>query len=295
MNDDVLEKYIRAGSITKDAREYAAANVRAGGSALELVDAVEGLIRSKGAECAFPVNIGVNEVAAHYTPSKSTDIRFSEGDVVKIDIGAHVDGYPGDTAVTVEVGTKNHAPLIGAAETALEMCMQMMAPGTTVSAMGEAIERAISSAGFKPIKNLTGHSMERYNLHAGMSVPNVKNRDRSALKEGMVVAIEPFSTTGVGKVDGGSRGGIYMVMRDRRAPPEITTFFSRLQSSFGGFPFAARWCEDLHPNASSLLPRMVRMGMIMSYPILVEVGMGLVAQAEHSVIITQEGCTVLTR
>ena len=94
MNDDVLEKYIRAGSITKDAREYAAANVQAGGSALEIVDAVEGLIRSKGAECAFPVNIGVNEVAAHYTPSRSTDIRFSVGDIVKVDIGAHVDGYP---------------------------------------------------------------------------------------------------------------------------------------------------------------------------------------------------------
>ncbi|HUU07701.1 MAG TPA: M24 family metallopeptidase, partial [Thermoplasmata archaeon] len=88
MNDDVLEKYIRAGSITREAREYAAANVRAGGSALELVDAVEGLIRSKGAECAFPVNVGVNEIAAHYTPSESTDIRFSAGDVVKIDIGA---------------------------------------------------------------------------------------------------------------------------------------------------------------------------------------------------------------
>jgi methionyl aminopeptidase len=295
VNEDVLGKYIRAGRITKEAREFAADSVRAGGSALELVNAVEGLIRSKGAQCAFPVNIGVNEVAAHYTPSKSSDIVFSPGDLVKIDIGAHVDGYPADTAVTVEVGTKNHTSLMDAAESALEMCMQMISPGTTVSAMGETIERAISSAGFKPIQNLTGHSMERYNLHAGLSIPNVKTWDRSALREGMILAIEPFSTTGKGKVNGGAKGGIYRIMRDRKAPPEVTTFFSRMQSTFGGFPFAERWCDELHPNASSLLPKMVRMGMVMGYPILIEAGMGLVAQAEHSVIVTHEGCTVLTR
>ena len=295
MNEDVLEKYIQAGRVTKEAREFAAANVRVGGSALELVDSVEGLIRSKGAQCAFPVNVGVNEVAAHYTPTRSTDIKFSQGDVVKIDLGAHVDGYPADTAVTVEVGTKNHTPLVEAAESALEMCIQMVSPGTTVSAMGETIERAISSAGFKPVQNLTGHSMERFNLHAGLSIPNVKTWDRSVLKEGMIVAIEPFSTTGKGKVNGGTKGGIYRIMRDRKAPPEITTFFSRIQSSFGGFPFAERWCEDLHPNATTLLPKMVRMGMVMSYPILIEVGRGTVAQAEHSVIVTQEGCTVYTR
>ena len=295
MNEDVLEKYIQAGRVTKEAREFAAANVRVGGSALELVNSVEGLIKSKGAQCAFPVNVGVNEIAAHYTPTKSTDINFSQGDVVKIDLGAHIDGYPADTAVTVEVGTKNHTPLIESAESALEMCIQMVSPGTTVSAMGETIERAISSAGFKPVQNLTGHSMERYDLHAGLSVPNVKTWDRSVLREGMIVAIEPFSTTGKGKVNGGTKGGIYRIMRDRKAPPEITTFFSRIQSSFGGFPFAERWCEELHPNATTLLPKMVRMGMVMSYPILIEVGGGTVAQAEHSVIVTQEGCMVYTR
>jgi methionyl aminopeptidase len=295
VNEDVLERYIRAGKITKEAREYAATNVRAGGSALELVDSIEELIRSRGAQCAFPVNIGVNEVAAHYTPSRSTDIEFSAGDLVKIDIGAHIEGYPADTAVTVEVDTKNHTSLIGAAESALEMCIQMVSPGTTVSAMGETVERAIGSAGFKPVQNLTGHSMERYNLHAGLSIPNVKTWDHSVLREGMVVAIEPFSTTGKGKVNGGAKGGIYRTMRDRRAPPEVAALFSRIQSSFGGFPFAERWCEKLHPDASTLLPRMVRMGMIMSYPILIEAGRGMVAQAEHSVIVTQEGCMVYTR
>ena len=295
MNEDVLDKLSRAGKVTAEARDFAVANVKLGGSALELVESIESLIQSRGAECAFPVNIGVNEIAAHYTPSKNTDITFKTGDVVKIDIGAHIDGYPGDTAVTVEVGTRNHGPLIEAAESALEMSIQMVCPGTTMSAMGEAIERAIKSSGFKPIQNLTGHSMERFNLHAGLSIPNVKTWDRSAVREGMVLAIEPFSTTGRGKVEGGSKGGIFRLMRDRRAPPEISTFFSRIQSSFGGFPFAGRWCEELHPQASALLPKMVRMGMIMSYPILIEAAKGVVAQAEHSVLVTESGCEILTR
>lgn len=294
-SEDSLDKLSRAGKVTKEAREFAVESVRAGGGALELVQAIEDLIQSNGAECAFPVNIGVNEVAAHYTPSKETDITFRTGDVVKIDIGAHIDGYPGDTAATVEVGTRNHSSLIEAAESALEMSIEMVSPGTTVSAMGETIERAIKASGFKPIQNLTGHSMERFNLHAGLSIPNVRNWDRSVIREGMVLAIEPFSTTGRGKVEGGPKGGIYRLVRDRRAPPEISTLFSRIQSSFGGFPFAGRWCNDLHPQASSLLPKMVRMGMAMSYPILIEAAKGTVAQAEHSIIVTQTGCEVLTR
>ena len=295
MSDAVYEKFALAGRITGEARKFAASGVKAGASAFELAEDIESFIRSRGAKCAFPVNVGVNEIAAHFTPSRAKDVKFLNGDVVKVDIGAHIDGYPADTAVTVEVGTKNNSTLIESAESALEMTIEMVAPGTTVAAIGGTIERTIKSSGFKPVQNLTGHSMERYNLHSGLSVPNVKNWDRSELKEGMVVAIEPFSTTGKGKVEGASRGGIYRIARDRRAPPEISTFFSRLQSEFGGFPFAGRWCDQLHPDASTLLPKMVRMGMIMSYPILIEAGRGLVAQAEHSVIVTSDGCHVLTR
>ena len=83
-------------------------------------------------------------------------------------------------------------------------------------------------------------------------------------------------------------------MRDRRAPAEISTMFARMQSRFGTLPFASRWCDDLHPNAQTLLSKMLRMGMVMNYPVLVEVADGLVAQAEHSVLVTKDGCIVLT-
>jgi methionyl aminopeptidase len=294
VDPDVLEKYVQAGIIAREAREFGVSNVKAGGSSLELANAIEGLIRKRGGECAFPVNIGVNEVAAHYTPSINDDLRFKTGDVVKIDVGAHVDGYPADTAATVEVGTKNYASLIMAAKDALRICIEMVAPGTTVSALGGAVSRTIRSTGFKPVENLTGHSMEKYNLHAGLSIPNIETRDRSALSEGMVVAIEPFSTDGKGKVGGSSRGSIYRIVRERKAPKDVSDMFERIRRDFGLFPFAGRWCDSFGPNAALHLNKMVRLGMIMSYPVLTEVAHGVVAQAEHSLIVTKDGCRVLT-
>lgn len=263
-------------------------------SALSLAESVEGVIRSRGGHCAFPVNIGVNSVAAHYTPSRSDDIVLKVGDVVKVDLGAHVDGYPADTSVTVELGTRNHQRLISCAEDALRMAIEMVAPGTTTSAIGEAVERAIKSAGFRPVDNLTGHSMERFNLHAGVSIPNIKTRDSDDLEEGMILAIEPFSTTGKGKVKGASRGNIYRIVRERRAPAEISAMFSQMQARFGTLPFASRWCDELHTDAQTLLAKMLRLGMVMNYPVLVEVADGVVAQAEHSVLVTKGGCVVLT-
>lgn len=263
-------------------------------SALSLADAVESLIRSRGAECAFPVNIGVNSVAAHYTPSRTDDVVLKVGDIVKVDMGAHVDGYPADTSVTVELGTRNSQQLISCAEDALRMAIEMVAPGTTTAAIGETVERAIRSAGFRPVENLTGHSMERFDLHAGTSIPNVKTRESEVIEEGMILAIEPFSTTGKGKVKGASRGNIFRVVRERRAPAEVSLMFSRMSSRFGSLPFASRWCDDMAPNAQALLGRMLRMGMVMNYPVLVEVANGLVAQAEHSVLVTKKGCLILT-
>ena len=294
VSPDILDKYIRAGRIAKEAREFGAAHASAGKSSLELANAIEILIRERGGQCAFPVNIGINEVAAHYTPSRDNDMRFKEGDVVKIDVGAHVEGYPADTSVTVEVGTRKHTQLIRCAEDALGVCIEMASPGTSMSAIGSAVERVIKSAGYRPVQNLTGHSMERYNLHAGLSIPNIDTRDKTCVEEGMILAIEPFSTTGSGKVDGRGRGSIFRIVRERRAPAEVEQLFVKIRQRFGPFPFAGRWCEELEPDADNHLQKMIRLGMIMSYPILTEIAGGIVAQAEHSVVVTSSGCKVLT-
>jgi methionyl aminopeptidase len=259
-----------------------------------LANAIESIILEKGGQCAFPVNIGVNEVAAHYTPTKADDLVFKQGDIVKIDVGAHVDGYPADTAATVEVGTRNNTGLITCAKDALTMCIEMVAPGTSLASMGATVSRTIRSAGFKPVENLTGHSMERFNLHAGLSIPSIETKDRAVVEEGMVLAIEPFSTVGAGRVGGRGRGNIFRVVRDRKSSPEVMELFSKIRSRYGAFPFAGRWCDELAPDAPGLVLKMFRLGMIMSYPILTDLANGLVAQAEHSVIVTADGCRILT-
>ena len=295
VSDEALKNYLRAGAIAKEARELGIAHVRAGMSSLELVNAMENLIFERGARCAFPVNIGVNEVAAHYTPSRDNNLVFKTGDVVKIDVGAHVDGYAGDTAATVEVGTTRYADMIKSAEDALTMVIEMVRPGTPLSSIGATVSRTIRGAGYRPVENLTGHSMERFNLHAGLSIPNIETKDKSVVAEGMILAIEPFSTAGsAGKVGGRGRGPIYRIVRDRRAPAEVMALFGKMRNEFGGFPFAGRWCDKLSPNAEQLVTKMFRLGMVMSYPVLTELSNGLVAQAEHSVLVTSSGCRVLT-
>lgn len=294
VSPDILEKYLRAGRIAKEALEFGAAHATAGKSSLELANAIEILIRERGGQCAFPVNIGINEIAAHYTPSRNNDMRLREGDIVKLDVGAHVEGYPADTSVTVEVGTRKYTQLIQSAQDALGVCIEMAAPGTTMSAIGSAVERVIKSAGYRPVQNLTGHSMERYNLHAGLSIPSIETKDKTAIEEGMVIAIEPFSTTGSGKVDGKGRGSIFRIVRERRAPADVEQLFLKMKQRFGSFPFAGRWCDELDHDAEALMQKMVRLGMIMSYPVLTEVAGGVVAQAEHSVVVTSNGCRVLT-
>ena len=295
VSDEALRNYIRAGEIAKEAREFGVSHVRAGMSSLELANAIEGLILERGARCAFPVNIGVNEVAAHYTPSRDNNLVFKTGDVVKIDVGAHVDGYAADTAATVEVGTTRYADMIKSAQDALTMVIEMVRPGTPLSSIGATVSRTIREAGFRPVENLTGHSMERYNLHAGLSIPNIETKDKSAVAEGMILAIEPFSTAGsAGKVGGRGRGPIFRIVRERRAPSEVTALFEKMRNEFGGFPFAGRWCEKLAPSPEPLVTKMFRLGMIMSYPILTELSNGCVAQAEHSVLVTPSGCRVLT-
>jgi len=295
VTDEALKNYLRAGVIAKEAREYGVAHVRAGLASLELVNAMESLIFERGARCAFPVNIGVNEVAAHYTPTRENNIVFKTGDVVKIDVGAHVDGYAADTAVTVEVGTTRYADMIKSAEDALTMVIEMVRPGTPLSSIGGTVSRTIRGAGFRPVENLTGHSMERFNLHAGLSIPNIETKDKSVVAEGMILAIEPFSTAGsAGRVGGRGRGPIFRIIRDRRAPQEVLTLFAKMKNEFGPFPFAGRWCDRLKPDSEPLVTKMFRLGMIMSYPVLTELSNGIVAQAEHSVIVTSSGCRVIT-
>ena len=141
-----VEKLLQAGRIAAEARDYGAGLARPGASAREICEEVESLIVKRGGRPAFPCNLSVNEVAAHYTPGVRDDVRLGSGDVVKIDVGAHIDGYIADTAVTVDLGGR-HGGLLEASRAALEAVERIMRPGVSVYTLGRTIEQEIRGGG----------------------------------------------------------------------------------------------------------------------------------------------------
>lgn len=294
MDTAAREALIAAGRVSREARERAVDLVREGVLLLDVAEEVEDLLRKRGMRPAFPTCISIDDVAAHYSPTHDDDTRFPRGAVVKLDLGAHQDGWIADTAVTVEVGTRNWTELRRASELALQTAIEAVHAGVSTAAIGGGIQRAIESHGYRPIRNLTGHTVERYLLHAGKSVPNVPH-GHDVLEVGEVVAIEPFASSGAGQVAGRRTGNIYRVVRSQPVKkPELNDFLKVLVQEFKSLPFAERWAHRLDSRAPELLNGLVRTGAVMTYPALLDVGRGIVAQTEHTMIVGAKGAEVTT-
>lgn len=300
MDQEALEKQRRAGRIAREALEYGLGLIREGARLLDVAERTEERILSKGALPGFPVNISIDDQAAHFTPRHNDDgLSFSRGNLVKLDVGVHVDGYLADNARTVEVGTRNWIRLIEAADEAVTTAVEVMRPGTPMSMIGAAIERVIRSHGFKPVENLTGHSLRRYTLHADKSVPNVGNlrgeRADQRVEAWEAFAIEPFTTTGAGRVEGRKMSNIYRIVEKRKSGvPEADALLEKVYEDFRTLPFSERWCHKLDERAAFHLQKLLQRRIVMGYPILVEQGGGMVAQSEDTVLVTEDGCEPTT-
>jgi methionyl aminopeptidase len=299
MNEDVFDKYMKAGEIAATARDKGVARIKPGVSFREIVDEVESYIKDNGAGIAFPTNISVNHIAAHFTPQSEDDHIFQSGDVVKVDVGAHIEGYIADTAVTIEVETNEYQSLLQASSDALENAIKLMKSGVRLSQIGKTVEETIRQHGFNPIDNLTGHSLNRYNLHSGMSIPSISSMTfQRRPRADDVVAVEPFATTGSGHVISGKGSNIYMLknsvnfrrLRDHRS----RLMMKKLQHEFKTLPFASRWCKNIIPNVNVSLHWLEQKGMVHHFPQLIEQNKGMVSQKEHTMIITEDGCQVTT-
>jgi methionyl aminopeptidase len=282
-----LDRWRRAARISAEARDLGASLVVTGARRREVADAIERYIRSKGAEPAFPANLSRNSEAAHFTPDPDDIGVFEAGDLVKVDVGAHLDGAIADTATTVEVGGgRRHENLIRAVRDAVDAGVREVRSGVAVDTISVAIERAIHARGLKPVRNLTGHTIERYLLHAGKSIPNASGMSSASLREGEVVAIEPFATNGAGEIENGPFGHI---LRFRNDPGPKDPVVAALYARFRTLPFTTRWVDGegrLHLAGAKR--------HLQSYPVFVERGRGLVAQAEHTVLVTAGGHELLT-
>lgn len=289
-----LDSLLKAGEIAKETKKYAASFIKKDMSFLEIAEKIEQFIVEKGARPAFPVNLTINEIAAHATPAYNSQEK-AHG-LLKVDIGVHVEGFVADTAFSMDLENNNeNKALIEAAQLALEKATKEIHLNIPLRDIGKAIAHSIKEKGFQPIINLSGHSIERFNLHAGITIPNFDNTQQKPLQPG-VYAIEPFVTTGLGSVRDGRPSGIYVLEREG----VVRDAFARqvmdfIDEEYDYLPFCSRWLvKKFGTRALIALKRMEEAGLVHQYNMLIESGNGKVAQAEHTVIITKDNKIITT-
>lgn len=301
MDYDPPKELLQAGRIAADARDYGAALVKPGESCRRICESVETRIREMGAVPAFPCNISIDHVAAHYTPGLKDDCTVGDAGIVKLDVGAAVDGYIADTAVSIPLSPRDQG-LVEASRAGLEAAMRVLKPGVRFYEIGKAVESIVRSRGFKVVRNLSGHTIERFTIHAGLSIPN--HADRAAwirrVQPGMTFAIEPFVTNGRGLVTDSSTVNIFaytgrsvrkLVMGDVES-----RLLKHVIENYRTLPFTQRWLKGLagDDEIESALRLLSKRGVLHAYPVLVEAGRGLVAQSEHTFYATRGGVVVVT-
>ena len=297
---DNFENYIKAGKIASEVREYARNQDHTGRTLSEICNDVENEILKRGGEPAFPVNVSLNDIAAHYTAEPNDPTIVKNSDVLKIDVGVHIDGYIADTAVTVSFDSK-YQNLIDIAQRALDEAIGIARSNTRVSDIGRIIEKTITKYGCKPIQNLSGHSLERYTIHAGKSIPNIWTIGHSFnLSVDNVYAIEPFVTTkeGQGIVYEGKIKNIFgIASRKRTKDQKADEFLEYLWNKFKTLPFALRWVVNDYEEmeALSLLQTLLKKKNVHAYPILVEGANRIVVQAEHTIIPQESNTITITK
>lgn len=294
-----LECYQKAGKIASEVRENARKKYHIGSTLFQICESIESEVRTRGAAPAFPVNVSLNDIAAHYTAEPNDQIVVNDADVLKIDIGVHVQGYIADTAVTICYNPK-YETLVKSAEIALSEAVRIAKSSTKASDIGKVIESSISKQGFKPIQNLSGHSLEQYTIHAGRSIPNIWTIGSSFnLVSNQAYAIEPFVTTkeGQGVVYEGKIRNIFgITSRKPTKDKEVDEFLEDIWNTFKTLPFALRWMLDKYEEkkARQFIEVLLKKKNIHAYPILVEGNGKMVAQAEHTLIPSENLINIIT-
>jgi methionyl aminopeptidase len=286
-----MESYdncIKAGRIAAEAMQWGKELIKPGAMFLEVSNKIEDKIRSLGGECAFPVQISFDHVAAHNCAEPDDKLVFDR-QLCCLDIGVHIEGSIGDTACTIDLSRQN-AELVKAAGEALENALKIIRIGVTLGEIGKTIQETIESHGFTPIRNLSGHGLSPYNIHDKPSIPNIDTKDKTQLKKGMIIAIEPFATNGSGMIHEADRGNIFSQIGTKPVRSRIAREILRDIEEYNGLPFTTRWLTKKHQifKVNFSLKELLNLGIIKQYPPLPEIRKGMVSQAEHTCIIDEK-------
>jgi methionyl aminopeptidase len=302
MSDEWIESYLSAGKAVIAAKNLAEKLIKPGASFLEIANKCEEEIINHGCKLSFPINMSLNEIAAHYSPSIDDPTIVPNKGLLKIDLGSHHNGYIADSAITFNIDKDPKLQnYIDAAQEALDGAIEIFKPGTKLYEVGEVIANKIHNHGLRPIKNLGGHELKQYNLHAGPFVPNIKDLShREVLKPGDAYACEPFSTSGEGLVTNGKQSYIYRFAKKvkKNLPYEELNYMKKIEELTKSLPFSPRLLEKHNIIPKNKISRIIetfkRKKILDHYPILIEITGAPVAQQEHTIILDMDGNPIVT-
>lgn len=295
MNEKYMKDFIHAGALAKEVRAFGKSLIKTGASYNEVIKKINHKIKDLGGFPAFPPQIALNDVAAHYLPYPNEDIIFSD-QIVKLDVGICYQGAIGDCAVTIDLSGK-HQVIIDAAEAALLEAEKIIKVGLPVREIGKVIEETIMSYGLSPVRNLGGHGLGFNKVHTAPLIPNYADRSTAVVKAGMTFAIEPFATNGKGLIYDAGNPTIYSAVAARQFPGTINRWVVDQIKSFNGLPFAIHDLvgQDMsYEQVKPIVEELLRKDIITGYAPLVEEGRGMVAQAENSVLVDKSGKVFIT-
>ena len=290
MEKNEVEAYVKAGEIAKEIKSFAKGMIEPGVKLIDLAEAIDAKIVELGGEPAFPVNLSLNEIAAHYTPTKG-DETVAEG-ILKVDVGVAVDGYIADTAFSVDLTSDGKfKSMMGLNEKILENVTGIVKPGMKVSEVGDKAQDTLekwnsdNDSSFAIIRSLSGHALARDKIHAGLTISNYRNDNSSELSGAF--AIEPFVTTGVGEIYEGPAGGIYVLQDDKpvrdRDAREVLKF---IKEKYKTRPFCLRWLEkENFGKLKFVISILVKQGVLHEYPLLIEMSKAPVSQFENTFVV----------
>jgi len=295
METKEIENYRKAGKIAAEVIKYSKQLIKPSMALLDIAEKIEAKIEELGGKLAFPVNLAINEVAAHSTPSSDDETEASG--LLKVDIGVHVNGAIADTAFSLDLSEKGeYKKLIEASEKALDNATGKIKKGITLSEIGSVIQDTITKYGFSPIRNLSGHQLGEYLVHAGLTIPNCENNTLSKIEEG-AYAIEPFATTGAGIVYDGGKSGIYRLEKEAGVRDAgARKIYQFVLEEYKTLPFCERWLTKKFGSRTRIaLIFLEKAGILHQYAQLIEKSHAPVSQAEHTIIIEKDKVEVTTR
>jgi len=279
------EKILQAGKISAEVKKYARSIIKKDVPLVKIANKIENKIIELGAKVAFPVNLSINEIAAHYTPSHN-DETLASG-LIKVDIGVHIEGWVADSAFSLDLeNNEKNKQIIKAAEDALEAASKTINSGVELRQIGKAVQKAIESHGLNPIVNLSGHSIEQYDLHSGVTIPNMDDGQTAEIKPGLY-AIEPFATSGGGKVYDGAPSGIYVLIDNKNVrSPIAREVLAFIKKEYNTLPFSSRAIVNVLGTKSLIgLRELEKNRNLHSFAQLIESSKAPVAQAENTFLV----------